>query len=183
MQEVTYNKASQDPHGFDPEIRQIEQEIVEFFAEKTPEYTGRHPIVARVMAYFYTRRNLTQRDLRHLTGFSAGTISKSVRQLVDMNVINKEIIRGTHTHIYKMEKLPFSSARFFLRTEELLGELEKEIRAMKATLDTHAEEMQVLKGYQRIYTMITQLLGLMSSVPMFVAFIEEELQKFIKENE
>jgi len=167
---MTSNKASQDPHGFDPEIRQIEQEIVEFFAEKTPEYTGRHPIIATVMAYFYTRRNLTQRDLQNLTGFSAGTISKSVRQLVDMNVITKEIIPGTHMHIYKMEKLPFSSARYFLRTEKLLEELEKELKEMKDTLDTHAEEMQNLKGYQKIYTIITQLLELMSSVPMFMAF-------------
>jgi len=177
---VTSSKA---PHGFHPEIRQIEQEIVEFFAEKTPEYTGRHPIIAAVMAYFYIRRNLTQRDLQNLTGFSAGTISKSVRQLVDMNVITEEIIPGTHTHIYKMEKLPFSSPRYFLRTEKLIEELEKELKEMKDTLDTHAEEMQNLKGYQKIYTIVTQLLEFVFSVPMFMAFIEEELGKFIKENE
>ena len=93
--------------GFDPEIRQLEQEIVEFFAEKASEYTGRHPIVSMVMSYFYVRRSLTQRDLRKLTGFSAGAISKAVRQLVDMNVITREMILGTHTHIYTMETLPF----------------------------------------------------------------------------
>lgn len=172
---MTSNKASQDPHGFDPEIRQIEQEIVEFFAEKDPEYTGRHPIIATIMAYFYTRRNLTQRDLQNLTGFSAGTISKSVRHLVDMNLITKEIIPGTHTHIYKMEKFPFSSPRVFLRTGKLIEELEKDLKEMKGTLDAHAREMKRLNGYQRIYTIITQLLGLISGVPMFMALIEEEL--------
>ena len=179
---MTSSKVSQDPHRFDPEIRQIEQEIVEFFAEKSPEFTGRHPIIATVLTYFDIRRSLTQQDLQDLTGFSAGTISKSVRQLVDMNLITKETIPGSHKHIYRMEKLPFTSARYFFRTEKLLEEMEKELKEMKDTLDTHAEEMKDIKGYQKIYTTITQLLELISTMPTFIALIDEEIGKFIKEN-
>jgi len=177
---LTTGKALQDPHGFDPEIRQIEQEIVEFFAETDPEYSGRHPIIVTVMAYFYIRRNLTQRDLQNLTGFSAGTISKSVRQMVDINMINKEVIPGTHEHIYKMEELPFMSARIFLRTIKLLEELQEELKETKETLDTNAKEMQNLNGYQRIYTITTQLLRIISPSQMIVTLIEKELKKFTK---
>ena len=177
---MTSGKTLQDPHGFDPEIRQIEQEIVEFFAETDPEFSGRHPIIVTVMAYFYIRRNLTQRDLQNLTGFSAGTISKSVRQLVDINMVTKEVIPGTHEHIYKMEELPFMSARIFLRTIKLLEELEEELKKTKDTLDTHAEEMQNLNGYQRIYTITTQLLRIISPSQMIVTLIEKELKKFTK---
>jgi len=53
---------------------------------------------------------------------------------------------------------------------------------MKETLDTHAEEMKDLKGYRKIYTTITQLLELMSTAPLFMALIDEEIGKFIKEN-
>jgi len=176
------NKTPQDPHGFDPEIRQMEQEIVEFFAEKSPEFTGRHPIIATIMAYFDIRRSLTQQDLQDLTGFSAGTISKSVRQLVDMNVVTKETIPGTHKHVYRMEKLPFTSARYFGRARALDMEMEKELKEMKETLDTHAEEMKDLEGYRKIYTTITQLLELMSTAPSFMALIDKEIGKFIKEN-
>jgi hypothetical protein len=42
--------------------------------------------------------------------------------------------------------------------------------------------MQDLKEYQNVYTIITQLLELMSSVPMFIALIEEELQKSIEKD-
>ncbi len=175
-------KTPQDPHGFDPEIHQIEQEIVEFFAEKSPEFTGRHPIIATVMAYFDIRRSLTQQDLQDLTGFSAGTISKSVRQLVDMNVVTKEIIPGTHKHIYRMEKLPFTSTRYFGRTGKLLEEMEKELKEMKETLDTHAEEMKDFKGYRKIYTTITQFLELISTAPLLMALVDKELGKFVKEN-
>jgi DNA-binding transcriptional regulator GbsR (MarR family) len=177
---VTPKITAPDPHGFHPEIRQIEQEIVAFFAEKTPEYTGRHPIVSMVMAYFYIRRSLTQQDLRKLTGFSAGAISKAVRQLVDMNVITREMIPGTHTHIYKMETLPFRSPSYFLQTEKTLEKLHKELKEMKDTLDAHGDEMRDLEGYQRVYVIITQLLELISSVPRFMALIEEELDKFIE---
>ena len=177
---MTSGKALQDPHGFDPEIRQIEEEIVEFFAKTDPEFTGRHPIIVTVLAYFYIRRNLTQRDLQNLTGFSAGTISKSVRQLVDIDMITKEVIPGTHEHIYKMEELPFMSARIFLRTIKLLEELQEELKKTKDTLDAHAKEMQNLNGYQRICNVTTQLLEIWSPSQMMVKFFEKALKKLRK---
>jgi DNA-binding transcriptional regulator GbsR (MarR family) len=179
---MTHRETLRDPNGFHPEIRQIEHKIIDFFAERTVEYDRRDPIVATVMAYFYVRSNLTQRDLQNLTGFSAGIISKSVRQLSDMTFVTKGIIPGTHMHIYKMEQLPFRSPRFFLKTEDFLERLREELKEMKLTLDTDAEEMQDLKEYQNVYTIITQLLELMSSVPMFIALIEEELQKSIEKD-
>jgi DNA-binding transcriptional regulator GbsR (MarR family) len=166
---------------FDPEIRQIEQEIVEFFAEKASEYTGRHPIVSRVMSYFYIRRSLTQRDLRKLTGFSAGAISKAVQQLVDMNVITREVIPGTHTHLYKMETLPFRSPSYFLQTEQTLEKLHKELKEIKDKLDAHGGEMRNLEGYQKVYDIVKHLLVQISSVPRFMDLIEEELDEFIKQ--
>ena len=166
---------------FDPEIRQIEQEITEFFAEKASEYTARHPIVSTLMSYFYIRRSLAQQDLRKLTGFSAGAISKAVRQLVDMNVITREMIPGTHTHIYKMETLPFRSPSYFLQTEQSLETLHKELREIKESLDAHGGEMRNLEGYQKVYDIVKHLLEQISKVPMFMDLIEEELDKFIKQ--
>lgn len=166
---------------FDPEIRQIEQEIVAFFADKTHEYTGRHPIIAAVMAYFYIRRSLTQQELRDLTGFSAGAISKAVRQLVNMNMVTREIIPGTHTHIYKMETLPFKSPSYFLQTEKNLENLHNELKNMKTILDAHSDEMCGFEGYQKVHAVVTQLLELISGVPKFMALIEKELDKFLKQ--
>ncbi len=101
---------------------------------------------------------------------------------MDMNVVTKETIPGTHKHVYRMEKLPFTSARYFGGTGKLLEEMEKELKEMKETLDTHAEEMKDLEGYRKIYTTITQLLELISTAPLFMALIDEEIGKFTKEN-
>lgn len=177
MQQVTISQSTR----FDPEIRRIEQEIVGFFAEKASEYTGRHPIVSTIMAYFYIRRSLTQQDLKNLTGFSAGAISKAVRQLVDINMITREVIPGTHMHIYRMETLPFRSPSYFLQTTQALEKRRKELKEMKETLDAYSEDMRCLEGYQRVYGVVTQLLGLIISVPRFMALIEEELNAFLKQ--
>lgn len=178
---VTLNNATQDPHGFDPEIREIEREIVKFFAAKAAEFTGRHPIVATVMTYFYMRKNLTQRDLQILTSYSVGAISKSVRQLVEMNLITKDFVPGTHTHIYRMEGLPFTSTHYFLRTESLLEETGKELGKMKEILDDNSEEMQNLAGYQEICATVTYFLKLLPRISVFAAKIEEELKKLTKD--
>jgi DNA-binding transcriptional regulator GbsR (MarR family) len=165
---------------FDLEIRQIEQEITKFFTEKASEYTARHPIVSAVIAYFYIRRSLTQRELQKLTGFSAGAISNAVRQLVDMNMISREMIPGTHMHIYKMETLPFKSPKYFLQTEKTLEKRHKELKEIKTTLDAQGDEMRNLEGYPKVYAVVTHLLEQISSVPRFMALIEEEMDKFIE---
>lgn len=167
----------QDPHDFDPEIREIEKETIEFFAKTASEYTGRHLMVSTVMTYFYIRRNLTQQDLQTLTGFSAGTISKVVRQLLKMNIIIKETIPGTHKHLYKMEKLPFISPRYFLRTEIIMEEKIGELEKMKRILEDNREEMENFETYNKSYSTIKQLLRLLPSFSSFLEQIDEELKK------
>jgi len=158
---------------FDPEIREIEEEIVDFISKKGSEFTGKHPHVSTVMIYFYIRKRLTQRDLQALTGLSAGSVSKAVRQLVDMNMITKDIIAGTHTHIYSMEKIPFISPRFFLATGRYIGNIEEELKEMKKTLDENKGKMKKLEGYDRIYNTITRILGLIPLTEVFMKTLEK----------
>jgi hypothetical protein len=68
-----------------------------------------------------------------------------------------------------------------LQTEKTLEKLHMELKEMKETLDVHDGEMGNLEGYQRVYAVVTQLLKLISSVPRLMALIEEELDKFIKQ--
>ena len=173
---MSSDKRLQNISNFDPKIRAIEKEIVEFFATKASEFTGRHPITSKVMTYFYIRKELTQHDLQTVTGFSAGTISKAVRKLLKMNMITKETIPGTHKHIYKMEKLPFISPRYFLMTESVMDNMIGELEKMKKTLDDNKEEMKQFETYHKSYETVTQLLRLLPTVSFFLDNIEEELK-------
>lgn len=98
-----------------------------------------------------------------------------------MNMITREMIPGTHTHIYKMETLPFRSPSYFLQTQKNLESLHKEFKEMKTTLDANSDQMRDIESYQKIYAIVTQLIELISGVPRFLALIEEELDKFIKQ--
>ena len=169
--------STKSQYEFDSEIREIEREIVEVFAEKSSEFTGRNPIISKVMTYFSIRKNLTQKDLQQLTGFSAGTISKAVHQLIGMNVIIKEIIPGTHMHIYKMDKLPFVSPQYFMRTESTIEKKIVELEEMKTILDTNKDEMEKFYSYQKIYTNISQLLQILPIISVFMDKLEEKLDK------
>ena len=175
---MTANTSSSEVH---PELRRIEQDIVDFFAIKSPQFTGRHPIISTVLAYFYTRKQLTQKELQTLTKFSAGTISTTLRQLVEMNFIKKELIAGTHKHIYTMEKLPFRSPSYFLKTENVLEKYKKELEEIKEALDSKSEEMQHLEDYQNVYVITMQLIKVLSKVPVFMALIEKEMKKHMNE--
>ena len=173
---MTADKLSEDPHGFDPKIRDIETEIARFFAKTAFEYTARHPHISTVLVYFYTRKKLTQRNLQTLTGLSAGSISKAVRQLVKMNIIVKDTIPGTHTNIYVMEQFPFSSPRFFMSTGKFLGNIETELTEMKKILDENMEQMKKIENYDKIYAKITQILGLIPLTDSFMKKLDEKLK-------
>lgn len=170
------NEKTQDIQGFDPKVRAVEKEIVEFFALTSSEFTGRNPIVSKVMTYFCIRKNLTQKELRELTGFSSGTISKTVRQLLDMNVITKETVPGTHTHVYRMDKLPFVSPRYFLRTETVMETKILKLKEMKKTLEANKKEMEKFESYKKINLTVTQLLQILPTVSVFMDRLEEKLE-------
>lgn len=172
--------STKSQYEFDSEIREIEREIVEVFAEKSFEFTGRNPIISKVMTYFSIRKNLTQKDLQQLTGFSAGTISKAVHQLIGMNVITKETIPRTHMHIYKMDKLPFVSPQYFMRTESTMEKKIVELEEMRTRLDTNKDEMEKFDSYQKIYTTVSQLLQILPIISVFMDKLEEKLDKIQK---
>ena len=174
---MTDYKISEDPNDFDPKIREIETEIAKFIAEKAYKYTARHPHISTILVYFYTRKKLTQRNLQALTGLSAGSISKAVRQLVNMNIVVKETIPGTHTNIYIMERYPFSSPRFYLSTGKFLGKIETELKGMKQILDENVKEMKNIESYYKIYATITQILRLIPLTDSFMIKLDEKLKK------
>ena len=71
------SKTNTDPHGFDNEISIIERDIYEFFVDGLERYSGRDPIFARVITCFFTRQQVTQSQLKILTGKSSGAISET----------------------------------------------------------------------------------------------------------
>jgi DNA-binding transcriptional regulator GbsR (MarR family) len=163
--------------GFDPKIRQIEKEIVTFFKEKGAEFGGKDPIFMTILAYFYVRERLTQQDLQDLSGFSAGTISKVLRQLVEMNVITKGMIPRTHKHLYTMDQPSVVFSQFFLPATKILSKYEDELKRTKAHLIAHASEMRRIRGFSGMLTAVTLLQRSVHLTSTLIAEMKKEAEK------
>ncbi|UCG36237.1 MAG: MarR family transcriptional regulator [Candidatus Bathyarchaeota archaeon] len=144
--------------GFHPEIRQIEKDIVTFFSGKGARFGGKDPMFMTVLAYFYVRERLTQQNLQDLSGLSAGTVSKVLRQLVQLNLIKKETIPGTHKHLYTMEQPTVVFSQFYLPAGRIILGFKDELERMKADLIAHAPEMRRIEGYREVLASTTLLL-------------------------
>jgi DNA-binding transcriptional regulator GbsR (MarR family) len=180
---MTSDTNQQDPHGFDPDIVHIERDLMDFLVDGMVNVSGRDPIVSKVMTVFYTRKELTQQDLQILTNYSAGTISKTVRQLIEMNIITKDIIPGTHKHIYKMEKLPYGSPSYIMSAGQMMEGMTDELKKMEEILEKYREEMKDLEGFDKVFSIISQLNGVMTRVPRFLKILEKELEEYLNANE
>ena len=166
--------------GFDREIREIEKEIVTFFKEKGAEFGGKDPIFMTILAYFYVRERLTQQDLQNLSGFSAGTVSKVLRQLVGINVITKGIIPGTHKHLYTMHQPSVVFSQFFLPAGKILSKYEDELKQTKAHLIAHASEMRRIEGFSGMLVAVTLLQRSVHLASTLIAEMKEEAEKQVK---
>jgi len=178
--EMNTDNNPEDPHGFDPEMVQIEQDLLEFLVDGMVNTSGRDEILSRVMVFFFTRKELTQQELQRLTKYSAGTISKIVRQLMEMKIIHKDFIPKTHQHIYKMDELPYGSPAYIMGTGKMMGRMREELQNMQLVLDTHKEEMKDLAGFTKVYSTMDELNRLMTGIPRFMKILETELEEYMK---
>ena len=82
-------------HIFKGKLKDFEQELVKFFSDLTEE-NPKGNIYTDIAAYLFIHRNLTQKQLKELTGFSVGSISNILSILENTGVIEKKPVLLTH---------------------------------------------------------------------------------------
>ena len=73
---------------FEGRLGEIEWEIVDFLVQ-SPLFVGQSEYMPVIKSYFITRRDLTQKDIKELTGYSTGVISQALNELVKMGFVEK----------------------------------------------------------------------------------------------
>ncbi|MHA2281366.1 MAG: hypothetical protein ACXAC5_10975 [Promethearchaeota archaeon] len=86
-------------HIFEGKIKEFEQILIEFVLE-----SGRaksvDPNLQLILGYIGIHKDLTQKQLKDLTGLSAGTISKKLREIMNIGVIKKKKIPKSNEYVY-----------------------------------------------------------------------------------
>ncbi|MFX0037923.1 MAG: hypothetical protein ACFFCY_17395 [Promethearchaeota archaeon] len=132
---------------FDPEIKKIENEIIEKLLTCTV-FSVRGEITSKILFYFITRKDLTQSKLQNLTGFSAGKISQELNNLLEFNLI--KISKNSKPWIYTMESVvaeTFSRAISLLKTNI---KWEEKFLEIKKDLEENRDQLQKLNGYDKV---------------------------------
>ena len=140
---------------FDPEIREIEQEVINYFVNSILG-EGRNVITSTILFYFITRKDLTQKILQELTGFSAGKISQEVNDFMRMNLISISEKSSTGEITYSMESI---ESEIFNRGINIIKSnliWEEKFIEILEDLNKNQEVLKKLNGYEKIKSNIEE---------------------------
>ncbi len=138
---------------FSPNILKIEKEIVEFLS-KTPILFTKDPFLNQIRALFFTRKNLTQRELQKLTYLSTGKISQVLKILRKWRLIEKTSVSNTGEYTYSMDSVEKSCKNYFHLIIEEMSQNIKPLEEIQETLKQKGEKIKNLRGYDKISYLI-----------------------------
>lgn len=82
--------------------KKIEREIVTFY-KTVGGMVSLNSRATEIFAYLKIYDTLTQEQLKQLTGFSLGTISTTLQSFLQIDIISRQIIPGTHKYLYRIK--------------------------------------------------------------------------------
>ncbi|MHA1489016.1 MAG: hypothetical protein ACTSRI_05105 [Promethearchaeota archaeon] len=96
----SYSKyVERKPHIFEGKIREYEKRLIECFVE-AGRIKGQNPVFSSIIGYLLVHKEVTQAQLKELTGFSKGSISANLNILLNSPAVKKKIIKGTRKYLY-----------------------------------------------------------------------------------
>jgi DNA-binding transcriptional regulator GbsR (MarR family) len=158
---------------FDPEIKKIEDKIIQFLI-KSPLFIGQKPTFSTIQAYFITRKDLNQKALKKLTGFSSGAISQELKELVNIRLIEKATKSSSGEISYSMKSVELAFLISYINSMKESTKWEDIYQKIKLELEGEREELKGLNGYDIIYQWINNFLNLMAFSKIVLKILEEE---------
>ena len=128
------NDEDDEDQLFDEKLQKYEEKLVTFFSD-IGQQKRVNPKFLKMSSYLFVHKKLTQKTLKERTGFSTGTISTFLSVMLGAEFIEKELIPGTHTHIYRykgnLEDLTSrgldTALKYFLDAEGILQKKSEEL--------------------------------------------------------
>ncbi|MFX1461056.1 MAG: hypothetical protein ACFFBT_16495 [Promethearchaeota archaeon] len=158
-------------------VSDIESDIIEFILD-CPLFVIEETKYSLIMAYFFTRKRLTQEKIKKLTNFSAGMVSECVNYLIKRKYIKLEKIKGIRKRFYKLSSIAYYNYLRFYRRFKSISRLYRKLNELNNKLERKREELQNLYGYININKQVKQFLNAMPLVEKLVALFSDAKEKF-----
>ena len=147
---------------FGDKIAIYENEVINFMI-KSPLFFDQDQLLSIIKSYFITRRDLTQKEVRKLTGLSAGKISQELNSLKKMGLIEESNISKTGEITYSMKSIQKSFLRSSVYAMSQVSKSGKIFKKIKNELEKNKDKYKNLIGYKEI----SKLVNLLSlSIPL-----------------
>jgi DNA-binding transcriptional regulator GbsR (MarR family) len=166
------------PHYSSKEtLREIESRLVEIITDMGT-LKGRSKKMAEITAYITIRKEITQRLLRELTGYSLGSVSSVLQSLEKIGLVQKRKGPNSREYIYKFDESytqPQSRStanilEYFSQLEHFFGELDERL---------NQPGFNEKKGYEEVKEFVDDMKKLF---PAFKNALSIFLQKQIRGN-
>jgi len=157
---------------FDPEVCNIEDDIINQLLA-SPMFSSRDPMFIRILGLFMTRKYLTQKTLKRITGLSSGKISEELNHLLKVKLIYKTSISDKGKITYGADFLIF--LRFLKYIINHMTKWIKELETIKLELENNKSELETLDGYTQIYRIYDYTLNAISIYSDYI----QKIDKFV----
>ncbi|TFG03528.1 MAG: MarR family transcriptional regulator [Promethearchaeota archaeon] len=144
----------------DPNMKLIENDIIEFFTH-TPMFFGKQEIFSSIFVYFITRKTLTQKKIRKLTGLSAGKVSQEINKFLELGVIEIMDKAESGQLTYQMSSIASS---FMEISHNVLSEYikwKKKVEEIHEEMLEKKEDLINQNGFDEILKLVNLFLNIM----------------------
>jgi len=156
----------------DPEVKKIEDDIIQYFMN-SKLFFGRDTISLMIMGYFLTRRILTQKELKDLTGLSTGKISRELNRLLDLGFIKKKKTAKRSQLHYYIESVGLSLFPYVSDFLNVIRKWEIKFKEIKKEIEENRTECEKDDRFEKIAEIVDQFLR-------YVPFIKKILNEMEK---
>ncbi len=153
---------------FNPKVKKIEDDIINFIMNSRL-FSGKDTISLLVLGYFLTRRVLTQKDLKDLTGLSTGKISRELNRLIYLGYIEKQPTKGSQTH-YHIKSAKLSLFPYISEFLNVVKKWELSFKQIKKQIEENNTEFEQYENFKTISEIVNFYL---QSVPHIKSIIND----------
>lgn len=166
---------------FDPKLKKIEEDILDFFMHQSA-YSILKGYEIIFFVYFITRKVLTQEKLRKLTGLSYGKVSQVLKNLLDVQLIEKVEKKELQKILPKEKTLKIHYIMITFQKSFMMSGVhgsvdlpkwEDKFKIIRSELERDKQKLKKLNGYDEIFKQTNDLL-------IVIQFYKKASEYFLK---
>jgi len=139
-----------------PELAEIEKSIIDYFVSNEI-FSANDPIANRISGYFYTRKNLIQKQLKSLTSISLSTISRILTKSLASEFISAYKKKYRKPRMYYLDSPASSLISSILTTDAFIFSWEKKFTKILKEMSGNLSSLSKDKSYMLLQEKIKHI--------------------------